>query len=896
MRLNINSFLRLVFLIFLYSSTINHVIAQPNFVVIITDDQGWTGSSVQMDATIADSKSDYMLTPELDLFAQNGMTFSQAYSPAPKCSPSRNSILTGRTTARGHFTNTDNNIATGQILIEPLTNTALNSADTTIAEWLKSTDLNYRTAHFGKWHQGAGTASSPANNGFDFSDGSTNNGTGNNGGTIQEDPKKIFELTSRSISFIQDAVAAREPFYLQLSHYAVHQDIEARQETIDLYNDPNQRPSGEIHTNAEYAAMTEDTDTGIGQLLAAISSMGLDNNTYIVVASDNGGQLNVTDNTPLSDGKVFISEGGIRVPFIIKGPNIAANTYNSEAIVEYDLFPTIAELSGGSEPLPFNMDGQSLVPLLTGGNFIRQEPLYFHSPHYDNNPNKIPRSAVVDGNYKLIVNYETGILSLYNLSIDIGEKTDISDSQPVLKNMLCIKLRDHLKNVGASMPTLDPNHANFSGVEPDVDGDGLEDEWEFRELLSYTYGPNDDPDNDGESNIAEFNNGTDPYLNEIVETSCDPTVIFANETTNAVCFEEIDNVRKCYTNNIPDHEYGPFGGGNTIAGQDFDYSMCLYPDLGTSSTELIEDPNSPGCGNGIIFGVSKQGVNYSPFARLYWVNPNTQEENLNWHVEADFILNIDLNGGHVNAASRYHYHNIPLEYFTNDLNIDGASHSPIVGYAADGFPIYYKYLYEDGIDPNSGISGFASSYSLKSGSRPGDGITEPNGNYDGSYIEDYEYISSLSQLDECGVRFGITPEYPNGTNYYVLTDNWPYIPRCLKGKYVDNSFRLGQNCPESSAFGDCNSLTTNVETFSEFNFEVNVFPNPTNGYFKIEIATDILPYYIRGIKIYGLDARLYYLSENIEEEIDVGHLSKGTYFVQIDFRGQQLTKKIMILK
>ena len=219
-------------------------LAQPNFVLIITDDMGWTGASVQMSNAIAGSKSDFYFTPELELLAQNGMTFSQAYAPAPKCSPSRCAILTGRSTARNHFTNTDNQIATGKILIEPQTNTALNGADTTLAEWLKSTNLDYRTAHFGKWHQGASANSSPSSNGFDFNDGSTNNGTGNQGGTVQEDPKKIFELTNRSISFIQDAVTDDVPFYLQLSHYAVHRDIEARQATIDLYNDPSQRAAG----------------------------------------------------------------------------------------------------------------------------------------------------------------------------------------------------------------------------------------------------------------------------------------------------------------------------------------------------------------------------------------------------------------------------------------------------------------------------------------------------------------------------------------------------------------------------------------------------------------------------------------------------------------------------
>ena len=872
----------------------NQVSAQsPNFVIIVVDDQGWTGSSVQMDPAISDSKSDFYITPEMESMAQAGMTFSQGYAPAPKCAPSRASILTGRTTARNNFTSTDNDIATGKILIEATTETALDGADTTYAEWLKSTGLNYRTAHFGKWHLGNAATSSPSSNGFDFNDGNTNNSNGNQGGTVQTDPKKIFDLTNRSINFIQDAVNDGVPFLLQLSHYAVHNDVEARQETIDLYNDPTQRPLGAIHTNKEYGAMTEDTDDGIGQLLAEITNLGLDSNTYIILISDNGGQINLTDNTPLSFGKTFLFEGGIRVPFIIKGPNITSDSYNTEAVVEYDLFPTIAELTGSTLALPANIDGQSLVPLFTGNTFNRVAPIYFHSPHYDMNPNKTPRSAVVDGQYKLLVTYETGNISLYDLSADIEETNDVSSSQANITQDLRVKLRDHLKAVNATMPRLDPSHANFSGTETDADADGLDDTWEFRELLSYTYGPNDDPDNDGDNNLTEFTNGTDPYTAEATST-CNPTAIFDNETTNAFCFDIEGHVRKCYTNNIPAHEYGPFAGNNTIAGQDFEYSVCLYPELTTTATEISEDPTSQTCGGGTVFGVSNQGVNYSPFARLYFTNPNTAEENLDWHVEADFILNMDLNGGHINNVSRYHYHNIPTDYFNNDLNIDGTSHSPLLGYAADGFPIYYKYLYSDANDIDSSISSFESSFQLKAGTRPGDGITEPNGTYDGNYVEDYEYVTTNSDLDECGGRFGRTPEFPDGTYYYVLTDNWPYIPRCLKGMYVDNSFKIGPNCPSSTAETDCSSAQLSIEDFTSSKTAINLYPNPTNNYFNIKLSDDIDTTRIKGVRIFSSNAQMIYSSKTYQKTIRVDNYSEGIYYIQIDFENNQITKKLII--
>lgn len=377
-------------------------------------------------------------------------------------------------------------------------------------------------------------------------------------------------------------------------------------------------------------------------------------------------------------------------------------------------------------------------------------------------------------------------------------------------------------------------------------------------------------------------------------SQCDPVAIFANDSTNAVCFEEVNHVRKCYTNNIPDHTYGPFAGPNVLEAQEFDYSMCRYPQLAMTSTPLEEELNPQGCQGGIIFGISMQGVNYSPYARLYWTNPSGQE-NTDFHIEADFALMMDLNGGHVNAVSRYHYHNIPQDYFDNDLNIDGNSHSPILGYAADGFPIYYKYLYTDSLDANGGISAFSSSHSLKMGNRPGDGITAPNGAYDGNFVQDYEYISSLSDLDECGGRFAITPEYPNGTYYYVLTDNWPYIPRCLKGTQVDNSFRVGPNCPASTADQDCSTVATAIESLLDLQINMNVYPNPARDYLNLVVEGEgALTHKITSVRIYGLNAETVYASPVFEETINIDHISKGTYFIQIDFGKQQLTKMIQI--
>ncbi len=367
---------------------------------------------------------------------------------------------------------------------------------------------------------------------------------------------------------------------------------------------------------------------------------------------------------------------------------------------------------------------------------------------------------------------------------------------------------------------------------------------------------------------------------------CNSIEIFENKSSNAVCFEIENNVRKVYTNNFPDHEYGPWRGPNTIEAQEFEYSMCLYPELTNTITEVKEDPNSQSCGGGVIFGVSNQGINYSPFARLYFEDDDGKE-NLDWHIEADFTLAMDVNGGHVNTVSRYHYHNIPHDYFINDLDIDGSAHSPLLGYAADGFPIYYKYGFAEN---SSSIVSYLSGYDLKSGSRPGDGESAPDGVYDGTYVEDYEYTSS--DLDECGGRFGPTPEYPNGTYYYVLTDNWPYIPRCFKGKYIDNSFQISPGCDPSTAAEDCSSaeVVANADIFEALKGALN--DSSYQRLQEMDFGSRNGLADVTVLKIYNSAGQLAYASDALF--INDGFEKAGTYFVQLNFSNGQITKKVIL--
>ncbi len=288
----------------------------PNFVLVYIDDLGWTDTSVEMMAGRADTRSDFYQTPHLERFAKEGMVFSDAYASAPVCTPSRNAVLHGMTPAR-------------------LLNSTLNSdvckeeyrGIITIPQALKKVNSDYVTAHFGKWHISAIT---PAEAGYDVTDGPTGNGEGDFQDDMKtalpdEDPKRMFSLTERSKTFISEQVEAGRPFFLQLSHYAVHIWHDSLYRTREKYRslprsskarDGDDLPEDRISESAfkhdwllNYAAMIEDMDRSFGTLLDALEMLGMANNTYVVFTSDNGGGMR--GNGPLRGAKADLTEGGI---------------------------------------------------------------------------------------------------------------------------------------------------------------------------------------------------------------------------------------------------------------------------------------------------------------------------------------------------------------------------------------------------------------------------------------------------------------------------------------------------------------------------------------------------------------------------------------------------------
>ena len=270
---------------------------------------------------------------------------------------------------------------------------------------------------------------------------------------------------------------------------------------------------------------------------------------------------------------------------------------------------------------------------------------------------------------------------------------------------------------------------------------------------------------------------------------CSETLGFANEVS-----VNIENGQRVISSNsIPDHAVGLFGrvegslNPNAIGEIPSTYRIPTDPELTGTALPLLSTDRGPQ----YEFGLLLNGVLLDPEAAEPWPHDGIfsfSEKNWNWNLDAMSInLGLDCNNAHVQPTGKYHYHGAPTLYLES-LNIS-ADAMTLVGYAADGFPIYYKYGFSSANDLSSGVVALQSSYRLKSGERPGDGDSAPCGSYSGIYTNDYEYIEGLGDLDECNGRYGVTQEYPSGTYYYVITESYPFVSRCLQGTPSDD-FKL----------------------------------------------------------------------------------------------------------
>ena len=439
----------------------------PNIVLILTDDQGWTGTSVQIDPRNPDSRSDFHQTPNLEALAAAGMRFSSAYA-ATVCSPTRAAIQTGKSPAQlqmtDHVARAETGTETflsyyvGKPLSAPLPRAALPGSEITIAERIRQAYPNYRSAYVGNWGLGHGNSNSerqgyitPTEMGLPRS----------------EDPKRSFTRSRTANAYMEHRVNIAKPFFIQISYAAVHGPSRPRQATLSKYE---QLTPGNRHSDPRYAAMTEDLDTAVAMVLDKIEQLGIEDNTYVIYFSDNGARR--SSNEPvLFQGKGTLWEGGIRVPMIVKGPGVEPGTSSDVPVNAMDLFTTITDLAGVTDPLPNGVEGASLRPILENGGqlpegmtslrreFAENGELFSHFPRYFAGP---PQSVVIDGDYKLMKRYgtRTDPESIYLFDrtgdpfeqVDVDHPMNLAEAMPDKTAELLEKLDTWLQAVDAPLP------------------------------------------------------------------------------------------------------------------------------------------------------------------------------------------------------------------------------------------------------------------------------------------------------------------------------------------------------------------------------------------------------------------------------------------------------------
>lgn len=421
----------------------------PNIIFILADDLGYS--------ELGCYGNKFNETPNLERLASQGIRFSQAYSSAPVSSPYRAALLTGQYPARIGITD----------YLRPDAGNFLDTNYVTLGEILQTN--GYHTGIIGKWHLSGYKSNKapievfPPEQGFNESLSSENSGIAN--GTyfypyhfnpalakILPDREYLVDrMNKEAVDFISRN--HDKPFFLYLSHYAVHTMLHGKPEIVDYFrkkpdcgtssssednpeNDPYKKWPADYFTqknNPHLAAMLKSIDDGVGMITDKLRQLGIEQNTIIIFTSDNGGETRVTTNHPLREGKSALYEGGIRVPLIISQPGKIEGGRILETITaNYDLLPTLCELAGADLPEKQIIDGVSLVTALKSGeDQVTRQPLYWHYPlssrHFLGGRSS---GAIRDGDWKLIHFFDTDAMELYNLKEDISETRNLTAEFP----------------------------------------------------------------------------------------------------------------------------------------------------------------------------------------------------------------------------------------------------------------------------------------------------------------------------------------------------------------------------------------------------------------------------------------------------------------------------------
>lgn len=483
---------------------------RPNLILFLVDDMGWQESAVPFYGQEPSLLNRRYRTPHMERLARLGVRFTQAYA-CPVSSPSRCSLLSGMNAARHRVTNWTLEYATPTDAASPTLSlpawhcNGIQPAGSATAHDLHLStpvtplpqllhDAGYYTIHCGKAHFGARTTAGadPLRLGFDVNiAGGANGGPGSYlaeeeygrgafhvGGLEKHYARGTFlteALTQEALHAMEEPIRRGQPFFLYLSHYAIHVPYEADPRFTAHYLGPDGRGVYDAHLRAplsrqevNHAALIEGMDKSLGDVLDFLAARPeVARRTIVLFLSDNGGQaISVRQGNPGRDpnwpargGKGSALEGGVHVPMMVYWPGVTrGGTVCAGRVMVEDFFPTLLDMAGlWPRPTAQRVDGRSFVPLLRGARRWRRT-LVWHYPHVwtdglSEADGYGPFSALMHGPYHLIYYWESGRLSLYDVSRDISEVNDLAARRPRLLRRLARALTDSLRACGAQRPT-----------------------------------------------------------------------------------------------------------------------------------------------------------------------------------------------------------------------------------------------------------------------------------------------------------------------------------------------------------------------------------------------------------------------------------------------------------
>lgn len=693
--------------------------AAPNFLFIISDDQG-------LDASAQYSLSqDLPNTPVVNGLAERGLVFDNAWA-TPSCTTTRGSIISGQHGINSGVITTPSLLDVNSLTLQRHLGNAIGTAGSS----------GYATAVVGKWHLAGGNTQGqlthPNDVGVDYYAGNITGTVDSyfdwplniNGTQTTSNTYHTTKVTDLAIDWIQ---SQEDPWFMWLAYVAPHSPFHLPPE--DLHTQELSGDASDIRSNPRdyYLAAIEAMDTEIGRLLQTMPADTLDN-TMIVFLGDNGTPRSVIDTAAFerTHGKGSLYEGGMRVPMIVAGSGVNRFNEREDALINStDLFATVSQAAG--LPIPAEVDGQSFLGLLSDAS----EPsrTFNYSEFVDNDTSGW---ATRNQDFKLIVNAD-GTRELYDLVNDPRELSNLI-AQTDLYSEQIAALQTFGESVRSEEATQIPSEVDLTGAT----------------LVSKSASCRD-------------------YVNTYTSNAVD---VFNNINFNGDLTVSIDGNQCVFTTNaIPNHDFndGSRGFPNTVSEQVVQYRVPQSPQLAPSVTPLSLDVDNAIMLNGVKVDILAAGCFGVGDGRT-----GCNDANQPWRFDplnpATGFL-VDSHNAHTQPDGTYHYHGEPNALFSSTEAVV----SPVVGFAADGFPIYGSYILDEGE-----VRKVQSSYRLRTGPRP-TGEDQPGGVFDGLFRDDYEYVPGLGDLDECN---GLSID---GSYRYYITDDYPYVLGCFSG-IPDDSF------------------------------------------------------------------------------------------------------------